>query len=358
LAFATAKPTDKTQNHIDIDLKIANTNTISDVLDLPYTLSGVTTINGYIDEKTNKIDLSGIVPGLKSNKRQIENISLHVENLNQQLQLISRAQFVDKDGLMNVFLKASAVKDSLKTQLGWQNTQQITNAGDIQSITKFKDENGKMSAQLSILPTQVIISDSVWNIHPCKIDFKSDSTVHIHNFVFENNKQFVHVNGIASKDKNDSVNLTMNKLDLDFIMGLLKLRGFSIGGIVTGKATLLSVMKQPVFEANLDVKDLKLNHKWIGNGKVSSNWDKVNSRLLAYAAFQNEKNDTVVVAHGVYTPRTDTLNVVYDARNFSIEFLSQYFDGVVQNTKGWATGKIRMFGPLKHGLGTGVCKNA
>ena len=350
LAASSPKSIDKSQNHIDVDLEIANTNAISAVLNLPYTLSGITTINGYIDEKTNKIDLSGIVPGLKSSKQQVENISLHVENLNQKLQLTSRAQVLDKNGLMNVFLKASAMRDSVRTQLGWQNTQQITNAGDIQSVTKFRTENGKMAAQLSLLPTQVIISDSVWNIHPCKIDFKPDSTIQIHNFVFENNKQFVHINGIASKNKNDSVNLTMNKLDLDFVMGLLKLRGFSIGGIVTGKATLLSVMKQPVFEANLDVKDLKLNHKWIGDGKVSSNWDKVNSRLLAHAAFLNEKNDTVVVANGVYTPQTDTLNVIYDARNFSIEFLAQYFDGVVQNVKGLATGKIRMFGPLKHGL--------
>jgi hypothetical protein len=340
----------KSQNHIDVDLQIANTSEISDVLDFSYTLDGVSTIKGVVDEKSNKIDVSANFPVLKSSKRQIENISLHVENLGKELQFTSRAQLPEKDGVMNVFLKASAIKDSLNTQLGWQNAQQVTNAGEIQAITKFKKDHSKTSAELSILPTQVIISDSVWNIHPCKIDFKSDSTVHIHNFVFENNKQFIHVDGIASKNQNDSLSLVMNKLDLDFIMNLLKLRGFSVGGIVTGRATLLSVLHQPIFEANIGVQDLKLNKRLVGNGNVSSNWDKINGQLLAHGAFVNDKSDTLVVANCVYSPKADTISVIYDARNFSIEFLSPYFESVVQNVKGLATGKIRMFGPLKHGL--------
>ena len=351
LATLNKSSIQKSENHIDIDLQIANTAEISNVLDLSYTLDGVSTIKGSIDEKSNKIDVSANFPLLKSNKRQIENISLHVENLNKELQFSSRAQMQEKDGLMNVFLKASAAKDSLKTQLGWQNIQQITNAGEIQSITKFSNINGKTAAELSVLPTQVIISDSVWNIHPCKIDFKADSTIQIHNFVFDsNNKQFIHINGIASKNQNDSLNLSMNKLDLDFVMGLLKLRGFSISGMVTGRATLLSVLQQPIFEANLGVQDLKLNHVLVGNGKITSNWDKLNSLLLAHGTFVNSKSDTLVVANCLFNPKADTISVLYDARNFSIEFLSPYFESVVQNVKGYATGKIRMFGPLKHGL--------
>jgi Family of unknown function (DUF490). len=347
----SAKPTtQKTQNHIDIDLQIANTSEVSNVLDLSYTLDGVSTIKGVIDEKSNKIDVSANFPMMKSSKQQIENISLHFENLGKELQFTSRAQLQEKDGLMNVFLKAAAVKDSLITQLGWQNAQSITNAGEIKSITRFKKDHDKSSAELSILPTQVIILDSIWNIHPCKIDFKSDSTIQVHNFVFEKNNQFIHINGIASKNQNDGLSLDMNKLDLDFIMILLRLKGFSISGLVTGKATLLSVLQQPIFEANLGVQDLKLNHKWVGNGKVSSNWDKENSLLLAHGAFVNEKNDTVVIANGLFNPKADTISVLYDARNFSIEFLSQYFESVVQNVKGLATGKIRMFGPLKRGM--------
>lgn len=350
LSLSSKNSKGKTPNDIDIDLKIENTREISDVLELPYSIEGVSIIKGYIDEKANKIDLLVNIPMLKSSKQQIENISFHFENPNQKLQLLSRAQVMDKGGLMNVYLKAGASNDSVSALLGWQNANKVTNAGEIQSLTRFKKENGKTSAQLSFLPTQVIISDSVWNVHASKIDFRPDSTIQIHNFVFDNNnKQFIRINGVASKNQNDSLSLTMNKLDLDFLMDVVKLKGFSIGGILTGKATLFSVLQRPIFEANIGVQDLKLNHKWIGNGNVRSNWDKQNSQLLAHGVFLRDKNDTVIVANGIYTPKTDSLNVLYDARNLSIEFLSQYLESVVQNAKGLATGKVRMCG-LKHGI--------
>ena len=337
----------RSPNHIDVDLRIENTKAISDVLALPYTLEGISTIKGFIDEKSNRIELKGNVPILKSNKLQFDNITLHCENLNQKLSLTSRAQLQENAGLINIFLLASAAKDSLKTQLGWQNNQQITNAGDIQLATKFRNEAGKIAAQVSILPTQVIITDSVWNIHASKIDLNTDSTIHVRNFLFDSQKQFVKIDGVASKKTSDSLTVSMNDLNLDFILRLTKLKGISIGGFVSGKATLFNLLTQPIYEADLSVKDVKLNHKLIGDAKLYSTWDKANKQLLANGIFTNDKNETIALANGVFVPKTDSLDFMIDAHNLSIEFLTPYFESVVQNVKGWGTGKIRMFGPSK-----------
>ncbi|MDD4968524.1 MAG: translocation/assembly module TamB domain-containing protein [Paludibacter sp.] len=344
------KTPDKYTNHIDMDLRIENISKISDILGLPFSLEGVSTVKGYIDERTNKMDVSANIPVFKTNKQELDNLTLHFDNPSQQLQLTSRAQLQGKDGMQNVFLRAFAARDSVTTHLGWQNAQQVTNAGEFNTVTRFKSENGKTSAQLSVFPSQIIISDTIWSIHPCKVDFKADSTIQIHNFNFDNHSQFVHINGTLSKKQTDSLNLSLNDVDLDFVMGLLKLKGIAISGVVTGKATLLSVLKQPIFEANIDVKNFQLNHKWLGNGHISSNWDKLNSQLLARGSFLNDKKDTIVVAKGVYTPKNDTIIVNFDARNFSIEFLTPYLETVVQNLKGYLSGHIRLFGALKHGI--------
>jgi len=352
LAVLDKKAPEKTQNHIDIDFKITNTKDISDVLVLPYSLDGESTIKGFIDEKSNKIDITGNVPMLKSNKQQIDNLFLHVENQKQQLRFTSRAQLQTKDEILRVFLNASAAKDSIGAKLGWQNNQQITNAGEIEAITKLRNENGNIAARLNIKPTQIIVSDSTWNIHPCSIDLNPDSTIKISNFNFDNHNQYIHINGLASKSKDDKIEVDLNQINLDFVMGLLKLKGISLGGIVTGKATLLGVLNQPIFEAGLKVKDFKLNNKIVGDADVFSNWDKDNNLLLAKGLFTNgnNKNDTVVVASGFYNPRSDTIDIKFDARKFSLEFLNYYFDGVAKDFKGFAKGKIRMFGPLKHGI--------
>ena len=337
-------------NHIDIDLKLSNTKEISEILVLPYTLEETSTFKGFIDEKSNKLDISGNIPVLKSNKQKIDNITLHIDNSKQQLQFITRAQIESKDETLRIFLKATAAQDTIGTLIGWQNNQQITNAGEISAVTHFKTVNGNFAAQLNIHPSQIIISDSTWNFHPCQINFNPDSTIQIHNFNLDNHNQFIHINGIASKSKNDSVSVVMNQLDLDFIMMLLKLKGISIGGIATGKAILLSVLDEPVFNANIKVKGFNLNHKVIGDANVFSTWDKENNRILAHGFFIGEKNDTIIKAVGVYTPRTDTIDIRYDAKRFSIEFLSPYFESVAKDLKGYARGNIRMYGPLKHGV--------
>jgi hypothetical protein len=349
LAGTAPTSTQKYSNHINVDLRISNTRDISEVLEIPYQLEGISTIKGFIDDNSNQLDVSVNIPTVTLQKQRFENISFNFESQKQKLQVTSRAQMHEKDGLINVFLIASAAKDSVTTQLGWQNSQEVTNAGEVQAVAKLRNEEGKLSARISVLPTQVIISDSIWNIHPCKIDINPDSTINIHNFRFDNQQQFIHINGIASAHQRDSLLVQLNEINLDFVMRLLRLQGISIGGIATGKANIFSLFDQPIFEADLFVKSVKLNHKLVGDAQVYSVWDKVNKHVVANGIFvdSNNSKDTIALASGVFVPKADSLDFVFDARKLSIEFLTPYFDEVVQNVKGFGSGKVRMFGPSK-----------
>jgi len=349
LSFKKKDTSKNSPNQIDVDLKISNTKDISEVLNLPYTLEGVSTIKGSIDEKNNRIDLSGNFPLLTSGRRKLENISLLLQNSKQQLEFTSRAQLIDnKNGLLNLYLLATAEKDSVRSQLGWQNAEKITNAGEVQSVTKFRKDNGKTAAQISILPSQVIISDTTWNVYPCLVDMNADSTIRVNNFRFESHKQYIHINGIASKSQKDSMTVVMNDLSVGFILNLLQLKGIIIGGNATGRATLHSVLKQPIYEANIFVKAAKINNKLIGDATLKSSWDRLNKQVLASGRFVNEKNEIIADANGVFVPKKDSLDFMFDAHNLNIEFLTPYFETVIQNVKGLGTGKVRMFGPSKN----------
>ena len=334
-------------NHIDVDLRFENTNTISDALELPYRLGEVASIKGYIDERTNKIDIKGTFPTLFFNKLHVNNLNLFCENRNSKLNLTTRAQVQEKVGVLNMYLLVSAGKDSLKTQLGWQNNQKITNAGELFAETKFRNESGKIAANTSILPTQIIIADSVWNIHAGKINFNADSSINVQNFLFDSKKQFVKINGVASKKHTDSLMVSMNDLDLEFILKLLQLKPITIGGFVSGKATLFNLFEQPVFEAKLDVKKVSLNEKPIGDAKLLSIWDRKNKQMIASGIFTKDGKDTLVVANGVFVPQNDSLDFMFKAHDLPIDFLTPYLESVVQNIKGYGSGYVRMYGPSK-----------
>jgi penicillin V acylase-like amidase (Ntn superfamily) len=126
-------------------------------------------IKGSIDERLNKININGNFAEFRTQKQAFENITFSVENQQQQLKLTTRAQMPDRKGSTRLYLFASAAKDSVTTQLGWQNSNKITNAGEFQTVTKFSTVDNKLAVKMNILPTQVIISDSIWDIRASKI---------------------------------------------------------------------------------------------------------------------------------------------------------------------------------------------
>jgi hypothetical protein len=335
-------------NKIGVDLKLQNFGDIADILELPYIIEGVSTLEGYIDEPANKISLEGLIPTVKSSTRRFDNTKLNIENIKKSLNLTLRSQMIDKNSTTHLYVLAAASNDSVQTKLGWQGAQKITNAGEIQTIAMFRNESGATAATLQILPTEVIISDSTWNMQRATIEMNADSTIEIKNFRFENKNQYIHIDGKVSKNQSDGIRIKMNDLNLDYVMQLVRLRSISIGGYVTGEANLLNLKSQPIFEADLNVRNVALNHSYIGHANLKSAWDRENKNLMLNASFSDDNNKLVALAGGVYVPAADSLDIMFDTKGLTIGFLNRYFDGVTENVQGYGYGKLRMFGKMKN----------
>lgn len=332
-------------NLINIDLDLTNTNEISEILELPYKIDGKSKIRGKIDERFNQIEIEANIPGLKTGKQQLENLTLRIDREPRSLKVVSRAQLIDKTGPVQLFLTGSAANDSLTAQLGWQNSQQITNAGEINTCTKFRKDNGKTAARMQILPTEVIINDTVWDIRSSSIDFNPDSTIVVHNFRFENSSQYIYIDGIASPEPADSVTISMNDLDLGFVTGLLQIKNINFGGYVTGKANIYSLLKQAFFDANLSVEDFKINDVTLANADIGAKWDSEKEQILLQGFFTHSNGNPAAIAGGVFVPKNDSLDINIDAKSLDVNFLQPYFEGLVSNFRGKGSGNLRLYGP-------------
>ena len=333
-------------NSVSINLKIDNTHEISKVLALPYEIEGNSDISGNINENTGDVELVVRIDALKTEKQIFENITLRLENEKDKIQLTGRTQMHDKKSdMMNVFLSTEALNDVVHARLMWQNNEEITNAGEINTKTNLLKKGKSIQAHTIFQPSQVIISDSIWNLRESDLYFYSDSLITINNFLFENDKQFIHINGTASNNTGDSLVVSMNELNLDYIMQLLRLRGIKFGGLITGDLKLFSFLKEPIYLADLHVKDFSLNDRIIAEAFISSTWDNQNSQLLITGDFANDKKEEVAWVTGVYVPKNDSLDLNVDAKKFPLEFLNRYFEGVASNFNGDGKGILRIFGP-------------
>lgn len=335
-------------DNIAVDLTISNTKTLTDVLELPFELNGTTILKGNIFNANNKINFEAAVPKFRYNKQEFEQITFSIENEGKLLKMDTRGQLLQKTGNTSLFANAIASGDTILSSVGWQSdTKTVTNAGEISTIARLRNEVGKIAANIEFKPSQIIIADSVWSIKKSTIDLNTDSTIRINKFRFENNAQYIFADGLISKKLGNNIQFAMNDIDLSFIFKLLKLKSINIGGSVTGKASLLSKENQPVFLADLWVKDATLNKESIGNAHIKSTWNNANSQMMLDANFVKGNSDSIGVAKGIFEPKSDSLDVVFDLKGLPISFLQRYFEGVVSNVKGYGYGKLRMFGPTK-----------
>lgn len=335
-------------NNIHVDLSLDNLQEIAQVLYLPYEIEGITTIRGDIDEANNQIELISDIADIKTTKQIFDNISIRLENQGQQLRLTGRSQMHDiNSGLMNMFFSANASRDKLLAKFIWQNNKEITNAGEIDTETLFSRSDDAVSAHTRFNPTQIIISDSIWDIRSSDVFFSADSMITINNFLFENERQFFHIDGVASRNRSDSVTVSMNDLNLDYIMELVRLDGISFSGVTTGKLNIFSLLKEPIFLADLAVRNFEMNDHVMGNAWVKTNWDNENDQLLIDGFFTNDSLEILAEANGAYIPKGDSLELNIESRALSTGFLNRYFDGVASNVDGKGEGWVYIHGPLK-----------
>lgn len=344
-----AKKTVTGNNYVDVNLNIANINELAQIFKLPLAIDGTASIKGTVSNVKNKIRLEGNVPGVHYSNMNFEGVALKLDNEDQKLRLETNASMLQKNNTKtHISLAADALNDTLFTKLNWLSSGNILHESKVSAVTHFKNEKGQLSAKLDFHPSELYISDSLWTISKSTINFNVDSTLTIKDFRLERGLQFLHVNGFLSKRDGNDLNLDMKDLDLGFVMtDILKLKSVIVDGTITGKATILSKDKQPVIQADLFVKNASLNDKSIGDARILSKWDKVNSQILFDAGFTKNGTDTAALAYGIYKPSNDSLDIVFDMKGLSIAFLQRYFDGVVDNVKGDGFGKIRMYGPTK-----------
>ena len=336
-------------NNVLIDLRVANTDELARVLRLPYRLGGTTTISGSINESTNKIQLTANLEALSTGKQLFENFTFNLENnRNNQLVLTGRTQMYNqKDDLQNFMLAASASNDQLDAKLMWQNNATLTNAGEIITRTRLHREEGELVVSGKILPTEIIISDSIWNLRASEANYRASEGLTINNFMFESQSQFIHIDGIASENRNDSLLVSMNDLNLDYVSQLIALQGITIGGLITGDLLMYSLLKEPIYLADVFIEKLALNETVLGDGTVNTHWNQELRQLDIRGEVLKEDQQEVAVLGGSYTPSTDSLDLNIGAKSFSVAFLNRYFEGVASNFDGIANGDFRIFGPTK-----------
>jgi TamB, inner membrane protein subunit of TAM complex len=250
--------------------------------------------------------------------------------------------------LLEKFKTTSLVhKNNIDLKIDWNDEDTVVNKGNILASTSIiqKEPFGNPSFDITILPSQVIVKDSLWYIS--KSSLKIDSTSYsIKNFTVSHGDQTLKAEGKITKNYNDTLFLNFKKMNLSNINILTKNNKLEFEGIINGEANFSNLFNSPLFYANIEIDNLVLNKENLGYTQIYSRWiDKYKAIQLEASTQENDKR-TVNVS-GNYYPEDKSVqfNVILD--KLGLHILNPFLKSFSSDITGFGDGSVLVTGPLK-----------
>ena len=316
-------------------------------LNVPLEIRIPATLEGYVDDKHNRMRITGYAPEFIYDGTYYEGGNLQCSNTDKNINCQIRANKRKKNGeMLNVAVSAKAQDDVLTTILNWGNNTTSTFCGNLKAETRFKQPQGKgkLLTQINLKPSTVILNDTVWNVHPSEITI-DNGTVSIDHFLFEHKKQFLAANGKIGKAETDSCIVELNDINLNYVMNLINFDAVKFSGMITGKVHLHHLLSDPVMYTRLDAKGFSLNDALLGRGDIRGVWDAELGGVRLEADIKEHEGRSTCVK-GYVSPKEKGLDLNIQANGTTLAFLAPFIDGIFEKPTGRAYGHVRLYGPF------------
>lgn len=319
-------------------------NELAEVLSVDMELSPKTTISGFYNNIDNKIYLEANSPKFRWKQKTYTDLGLTCQNPDYAMHLSTHALLNDH---MKLNVDTRIAKDSVIASLAWDDPTNFSGRLNVLNLFSRNADNNLIS-DIALYPTQFFLKNVAWDINQSQMhtDFKK---LYVQDMSIQSEDRFIKINGVASKELSDGLDVQVNQIALSNILTLVGVRRLKLDGQITGNITIMSVFDKLMLNIDGFAKDFSFNKAVWGDVKLKSNWDNSRQKLNAQCVCYNEK-DTVVHLKGEYYPKKDSLEFFAKADNLSLHFLRYFLDGALQNVDGEGTAKLHFFGGLNHFL--------
>ncbi len=344
------KPTNKT-NDITCVLTVEPLKDLCETIEIPWYTTDDVSIYAHLNSTTNNIEAEVYVPNLSNGKINLDSIDLYFNNKNEALNLELSAATRLKKGYLNALIDIKALNDSITSIISWDNNnEQKLFAGEFAAqtaiITDAQNEN--FIVNTNILPTELILQNKSWIINESRIWSDLDKIIVEKFKLHSNDEQYIAIDGIASKNKDEIIDIQLKDISLDYINELLpEETAISFGGIVNGKATIANTLVLPEINADVISKNFKFDNSYFGTAIATCNFDHNTTSLKFDGTVIDDNADTTAIIGGNYFIPNDSLDLKGKAYGIDVSFIDYYLAEIFGRVKGNAWGDVHIHGYTK-----------
>ncbi len=216
----------------------------------------------------------------------------------------------------------------------------------IRAQVSRNEQTRRRSIHIDLTPSHYTTSTQQWRLLSRGIDI--DSThINIRNFMLTRPGQRLVINGVASRERSDSLRLTLENFDLSPLSAITSRVGYNFVGRSNGYATVKSALHAPEIEAHIDLDSLSVNDITISPQLLMSNWDFENNRARVMIC-NPERTDTTI--RGFYRPADNQYYAVARMDGVKLDLISPFLEGIISDVEGDASVEARVRGTGRQAL--------
>ena len=348
------KKKNKTPNNIDFYAYFRELNQLTNVFELGIDLPLYPTIKGFIHEEDNQLGIQAYVPKIGTSGTQIEDITFSMDNFNDVLdmsvyvfnRLPKDKPTAAKIGDVKAHIDVLAANDEIDLTILLDNTDSVRNAGTISVTSTLQKYANRPLANIYIHPTEIILNDSVWDIQESNITYNvAEQLMSVENFALSTDHQSIIANGIASKNVQDSIQIELKNIDLQYLLGYtLVADAISVQGPLTGNATIHSLLSKPMVEANVGIPNAGLNNTYLGDLTANAYFDHQEKAIIISGEVVDSTLHECVNVTGKVIPATKWWGLDIKCDSVDIGLIDFWTNTFFTNPTGRAYGDLQVFG--------------
>ncbi|MBR6370971.1 MAG: hypothetical protein IKS24_07830 [Bacteroidaceae bacterium] len=328
---------------------VYSTEVLKKVFHMPVSIDRPVSLTCFFDDKINKCDLNVNVPSLDIGEKHIENTILTFTADKEMTMLLSGTYGKEDDDKTVLKLSLNGSDDCLRSSVNWKNRTEGEFEGSLDATTFFGEYNRRdrsLNTSTSIDSTLIIAAGSVWELSRTGISTENGKII-ISGLKATDGNQYLLADGSVSADSTDILALNMSRIDLEQIMDMFNANGkLGLKGIASGQMSAAGILGTPLLYGSIGIDGFEILDSYHGRLEANVGWNNADERIELEGDLHDGQESSTLLS-GYFEPKSKFIEVNIDANHTDLHFLNLWTSVAFQDIGGKATGKLRLFGPLK-----------
>lgn len=340
------KTSSKLKNAFKFEFMLRDSEMARHLLDTDLVLSEPVVITGSIDDTKNLVETSITGNNIFFNGNEYKDLYF-IANNEENLKLDLGVTRQEKKGHSTIIgITGKANNNRLDTKLSWNAIGgEQESKGTLYSSALFSDSLGKTKTLINLNKSDLVIKDTIWNVHPSSISIYGEN-IAINNVGVSQGNKYVRANGIVSSNESDSLTIELNELPVDYIQDVVNFHSVEFGGRASGRAYITGIYNStPTIDAYLKVSNMMFEEGRMGNANLHAFWDS-EVEGISIKGVMIDEGDIYTGVDGYVSPKNNKIDLLVSTHNTRAEFLNGIIGSIFDNIDGHVNGDLRVTGPL------------